>query len=390
MLKRFQFLSAIVLFTFLWITIRFPYQVKETIGRFVSDKNRVDPASLHLHGEFVETNLGTAQEHDGSVTVRMIAQRYVFVPQCMLLPAGVSVHFRITSSDVTHELTASGTDFHIKVVPGAVTEAHMRFTRTGEYSMPCHEFCGPGHFDMRARLLVVDRDQFPISPDKRASCTIPKVQTPSNVVWNETTIAMASGGEPLRGLLIAKRCDHCHGSEGFSSNPATPNLASMDRLTIWKQLEDFRSGKRPSPVMQAVVSALSSKDFADLAAYYSMLPNYPDPFDSRAFPQPAPASTKVAVAARLVTLGDGQRGIPPCSACHGRVGYILAAGSLTTQNNVYLQNQLQGFASGIRANDVDMPMRSIARQLTENERQALADYYGAAFGTAPAGTHHWP
>ena len=132
MLKRFQFLSAIVLFTFLWITIRFPYQVKETIGRFVSDKNRVDPASLHLHGEFVETNLGTAQEHDGSVTVRMIAQRYVFVPQCMLLPAGVSVHFRITSSGVTHELTASGTDFHIKVVPGAVTEAHMRFTRTGE------------------------------------------------------------------------------------------------------------------------------------------------------------------------------------------------------------------------------------------------------------------
>ena len=42
----------------------------------------IDPTTLHLHGEFVESNLGTAVEPDGSVTVRIIAEQYEFVPQC--------------------------------------------------------------------------------------------------------------------------------------------------------------------------------------------------------------------------------------------------------------------------------------------------------------------
>ena len=33
-----------------------------------------DPARLHLSGEFVESNLGTAAEADGTVTVRAIGQ----------------------------------------------------------------------------------------------------------------------------------------------------------------------------------------------------------------------------------------------------------------------------------------------------------------------------
>lgn len=43
----------------------------------------VDPLTLHLHGEFVESNLGTAVEPDGSVTVRIIAEQYEFVPRCV-------------------------------------------------------------------------------------------------------------------------------------------------------------------------------------------------------------------------------------------------------------------------------------------------------------------
>ena len=40
----------------------------------------VDPATLHLSGEFVENNLGSAVEPDGVVTVRMIAHQYMFTP----------------------------------------------------------------------------------------------------------------------------------------------------------------------------------------------------------------------------------------------------------------------------------------------------------------------
>lgn len=131
----------------------------------------LDPLSLHLSGEFVESNLGTAKEPDGSITVRMIAQQYLFVPHCVLIPAGVPVRFRITSADVVHSLSFLGTDYLLKTVPGVISQARLQFSRPGIYKMPCHEFCGAGHYAMRSELRVVPRDQFPaLQPDERRVC----------------------------------------------------------------------------------------------------------------------------------------------------------------------------------------------------------------------------
>jgi cytochrome c oxidase subunit 2 len=158
------------LFALLWVPVRFPNEFEATVGHLLAG-NRVDPASLHLQGEFVENNLGSALEPDGSITVRVIAEQYLFVPQCLLIPAGVTVHLRITSADVVHEFSLSGTDYRVKVVPGVVSVANLQFPRAGEYPVPCNEFCGPGHYTMRAKLIVVPRDQFRIQrPDERLSC----------------------------------------------------------------------------------------------------------------------------------------------------------------------------------------------------------------------------
>ncbi|MFP3758277.1 cytochrome c oxidase subunit II, partial [Cupriavidus sp. SIMBA_020] len=62
----------------------------------------IDPETLHVSGEFVETNLGSALESDGSVTVRVLAQKYSFTPQCIVVPTGVPITFRATSADVVH------------------------------------------------------------------------------------------------------------------------------------------------------------------------------------------------------------------------------------------------------------------------------------------------
>ena len=53
----------------------------------------IQPETLNTSGEFVEENLGTATEPDGSVTVRIVAQQYSFTPQCILVPANVPVRF---------------------------------------------------------------------------------------------------------------------------------------------------------------------------------------------------------------------------------------------------------------------------------------------------------
>ena len=120
----------------------------------------IDPTTLHLHGEFVESNLGTAVEPDGSVTVRIIAEQYEFVPLCVQVPVGTAVKFRLTSADVVHGFLLPDTNVNTMVVPGFVAEVRTRFAKEGEYTMPCHEFCGLGHHAMWAHVRVVPKERF--------------------------------------------------------------------------------------------------------------------------------------------------------------------------------------------------------------------------------------
>jgi hypothetical protein len=63
-----------------------------------------------------------------------------------------------------------------------------------------------------------------------------------------------------------------------------------------------------------------------------------------------------AMAIELIVFGDGRRGIPPCQACHRPVGSVKGAPSLATQNADYLLDQLNHFANGDRANDINVRM----------------------------------
>jgi len=228
-----------------------------------------------------------------------------------------------------------------------------------------------------AGVIVVASSLLLLASDNRPD------RIPSYVSWTPETIAAASAGDAFRGMLLARHCDHCHGAEGFSAVASTPNLVRMDKLAIWKQLEDFRAHKRTSRVMEPISESLSPRDVADVVAYYSKLPVFTDPQDNRSFPQSRPDPAHAGIASRLISFGDGERGIPPCQTCHGPVAYRPGVPSLATQNADYVLNQLEAFASRARANDINEPMRTIAALLTEDERHALAEYYGAGLGLQP-------
>jgi cytochrome c oxidase subunit 2 len=131
----------------------------------------IEPLTLHLGGEFVESNLGTAIEPDGSATVRLIGEQYDFVPPCVSVPANTPVKFRLTSADVVHGFLLPDTNVNTMVVPGFVAEVRTSFAQPGEYEMPCHEFCGLGHHAMWTRVSVVPKDQFAArAPQERTRC----------------------------------------------------------------------------------------------------------------------------------------------------------------------------------------------------------------------------
>jgi len=119
-----------------------------------------DPVTLHLRGEFIESNLGSELQPDGSVMVRAIGQQYSFTPQCILVPTDTPITFRVTSADVVHGFLITGTAINLMLVPGYISSIPARFDTQGERHMPCHEFCGLGHEGMWGRVKVVDKATF--------------------------------------------------------------------------------------------------------------------------------------------------------------------------------------------------------------------------------------
>ena len=142
-------LVAMVVFTGLHWSMMPPSRV-ETIR----------PESLNVSGEFVESNLGSALESDGSVTVRVVAQQYSFTPQCLLVPAGTPVTFRATSADVIHGFLVTDTNINSMVEPGYISTFKTVFAKPADHLMPCHEYCGTGHQSMWAHVQVIAKTDF--------------------------------------------------------------------------------------------------------------------------------------------------------------------------------------------------------------------------------------
>ena len=120
----------------------------------------IDVKTLHLSGEFVESQLGTTLDADGKVMVRLIAQQYSFEPQCIVVPAGMPVTFRGTATDAIHGFVVGTTNANTMLIPGFVATFTTTFQKPGEHLMSCHEYCGTGHEAMWARVQVLPREEF--------------------------------------------------------------------------------------------------------------------------------------------------------------------------------------------------------------------------------------
>ena len=202
----------------------------------------------------------------------------------------------------------------------------------------------------------------------------PPVRIASYVAWTEATTRQAVSGDAKRGEFIAFNCIACHVEQAQTTEPWIPKLAGLDRLVTYKQLDDFRSGTRLSGPMSAIAQSLTPEQYADVGAYFASQKGIPENTGER-----APGSNRSYHNAdpieRLIYAGDPKRGIAACASCHGPGGYLVGAPALANQNALYLEQQLQAFAQGTRANDINMPMRTIAGLLTAAEMQALASAY---------------
>ena len=187
----------------------------------------------------------------------------------------------------------------------------------------------------------------------------------SEAILTSTTLARPSQESIGRGATLAQRCAICHGPTGIS-RADSPNLAGQYVAVIYKELVDFRSGARTNAVMSPFAVNLTDQEIADLAAYYAYLPRLPAYHPTPQLPRP-----------RIVIYGAPLRGIAPCGSCHGSLDNKAGSPWLEGQSETYMKEQLQGFASGDRRNDISQQMRNVARALTPQEIDEAAAYYAS-------------
>ena len=206
----------------------------------------------------------------------------------------------------------------------------------------------------------------------------PPQRTPTRIAWTRETLARIASGSEQHGDFVALDCAACHGESGVSPSTLIPTLAGMNPAVIYKQLDDYRSGKRLWGVMSAIAAVLTDQDSADVATYFAHRPDGLAAVATEGAPEGGRSLRQHDPSLRLVFAGDPERGIPACAACHGPGAEKLGAPALRGQHTEYIERQLAAFAQGMRQNDINEQMRVIAHELTPTEMHAVAVYYGAA------------
>ena len=210
----------------------------------------------------------------------------------------------------------------------------------------------------------------PGSPAVRQPTSDTRAQPTTTVAWSTDLLSKLSQPTPV-GAAVAAGCAGCHGERGIAPNRQFPDLAGQTAVAIYKELHDFKSGSRVNPIMSAMVLPLSEEQILDVSAYFAA----GTPRIVEASSTPVPDEN----VRRLVERGDPARGLPACNACHGsNSGGPIETPALSRQNNEYLASQLRAFKSGARRNDIYTRMRSVAAKLSEQEVDALADFYSKA------------
>jgi cytochrome c553 len=171
--------------------------------------------------------------------------------------------------------------------------------------------------------------------------------------------------EAIAGKAKSAVCASCHGADGNSLVPMYPRLAGQHAEYTTKQLKEFKSGVRKSPIMAGMVAGLSEQDMAELGAYF-------------ASQKPMPGNGKGSdLGRKLYFGGDAPRGITACIACHGTSGKGIAkAGfpAVANQSVEYLTAQLISFKAGERDNDRNSIMRNVAKRLKQKDIEVLAQF----------------
>lgn len=159
------------------------------------------------------------------------------------------------------------------------------------------------------------------------------------------------------GSKVADFCANCHGANGNSTHPTTPNLAGQNPAYLIEQMLKFADGRRSNDFMQGLIKAMNTDERIGVAMYYAR-----QSVTTRAPGEPALAAQGKAYYDKL------------CFACHGTDGHGNENfARLAGQQPTYVEDALKRYRAdnGKRQNPL---MTAATRQMDDPTIRAVAAY----------------
>jgi cytochrome c553 len=95
--------------------------------------------------------------------------------------------------------------------------------------------------------------------------------SPVSLALTALLFATAAHAQPPKPSRLGL-CAACHGENGVANVKGVPHLAEQDRDYLAAALRQYRDGERQAAAMRAAAGALSDRDIAELADWYSAQP----------------------------------------------------------------------------------------------------------------------
>jgi len=161
--------------------------------------------------------------------------------------------------------------------------------------------------------------------------------------------------------MMANTCAGCHGTDGKSVGPASPNLAGMSAIYFNDTMVAFKSGDRQSTIMGRIAKGYTDGQIEAMGDHFAALPVYKAPQKIDA--------AQAKAGAKVYDKG--------CAKCHDENGALADddAGILAGQWLPYLQYSMEDFAAGHR--DAPKKMAKAVKKLSDDELAAVLAFFAS-------------
>ncbi len=154
------------------------------------------------------SNPGVTEIAPNKYRVAVLAQTFSFNPNEIRLPVGATAEFYVTSKDVLHGFQVAKTNTNMEVIPGEVAYSTHSFDQVGEYWVTCNEYCGIGHQNMLAKIIILPKAVYAQEMNAEA----------------DTAAATTGGANTLGEKTYNANCSGCHQANGTGLAGAFPPL----------------------------------------------------------------------------------------------------------------------------------------------------------------------